>query len=731
MAIVSLAGEISSIVILTQRKRPIIGIGKLSGCLSLLFVILLSLTAHAQTGAATAPPSLPVETLAAEYFGNDAPWFLENIPFLEIDDPEIQQIYYYRWKLYRSHIREIGAQGVTITEFLGNVPWARQPYTDLNDSASFHLSEGRWLRNPAIIDSLIDHLYSGGGNDRHFSESIAAATWSTTMITGDPSPAIRHLDTMQYIFNQWDDHFDRKRNLYWVEPIADATEYTISSIDASGAGFNSHASTDEKENGFIKGYAFRPSINSYQYANARAIASIAKIEGKLDIAADYTQRAEAIQAAVLTQLWNPSFEHFTDRYQRSTRYVKAGDFVRGRELNGFVPWFYELPPKDLSVDYAQAWRHALSPNELGGAYGLRTVEPSYPRYMVQYRYDKSTGLPECQWNGPSWPFQTSQTLTGLANLLNDYTQTTITPADYLALLRQYTHQHFTAPGHPDLQEDYDPDKGTPIVGLARSHHYNHSTYVDLILSGLIGIRPRSDNVLEINPLLPVANPPQTRAIRYFALQGLLYHGHEVSVVYDVDGTRYRLGKGLSVFVDGHRAAGPSALGRVEVELKTSVSNSKPSKPIPVDLAVNVGVPGYPIASASTATSPESIVEAIDGRLWFSSDVLNGWSPASIATEDGSWYAVDFGQSRKIAIVDLYFLGGEPLFKAPAAYTLQYKVGDQWRDIGEQQHEPRQPIAGGLNRVIFPAIESTGLRVIFQGPPAPATFRLIEVEAFAP
>lgn len=124
-------------------------------------------------------------------------------------------------------------------------------------------------------------------------------------------------------------------------------------------------------------------------------------------------------------------------------------------------------------------------------------------------------------------------LTGLANLLNDYKQTVITRADYLRLLRQYTHQHYLSPGHPDLQEDYNPDTGTPIVGLERSHHYNHSTYVDLVLSGLIGVRPQADNVLAINPLLPAVNQPDAgRPIRYFAVQGLVYHGHEVSVVYD-------------------------------------------------------------------------------------------------------------------------------------------------------------------------------------------------------
>ncbi|WP_158790603.1 hypothetical protein [Granulicella sp. L60] len=175
--------------------------------------------------------------MAQQNFGDDAPWFLANIPFLDIDDSEIQKVYYYRWKLYRAHIREIGPQGTTVTEFLSDVPWARHPYTDLNDSSSFHIMEGRWLRDPAYVNSLVDHLYTGGGNDRHFSESIAAATYAWTLVTGDPAPAIRHLDTMQHIYNLWDDHFDPSRNLYWIEPLLDATEYTISSIDASGAGF--------------------------------------------------------------------------------------------------------------------------------------------------------------------------------------------------------------------------------------------------------------------------------------------------------------------------------------------------------------------------------------------------------------------------------------------------------------------------------------------------------------
>ena len=517
------------------------------------------------------------------------------------------------------------------------MPWAKEPYTDLNDSTSFHLAEGRWLRDPAVVDDLIDHEYTGGGNDRHFSESIAAASLATTYVTGDPAPALRHLDAMQHIYNLWDDHFDRERNLYWIEPLLDATEYTISSIDASGAGFEDKVNAGDAHNGFTQGFAFRPSFNSYMVANALAIAHLATLAGKPAVAADYTRRAEAIRTAMLQQLWNPKFQHFTDIYQRSTPYVKAGDFIRGRELVGYTPWFYELPPRDAAEasKYDIAWKHALDPSELAGPAGLRTVEPTYPRYLTQYRFNGVTQRRECQWNGPSWPFQTSQVLTALANLLDDYPPANVTPDDYVRILRQYTHQHFLTPGHPNLQEDYDPDQGGPIVGRARSHHYAHSTYNDLILSGLIGIRPRADDVFELEPLLPSAT--SAHPIRYFALQNLRYHGHDIDVIYDVDGTRYHRGAGLSVYVDHHLAKGPSPLGKLEVPLRHAAIAEPVRRN---DLAVAVGFKSDPVGSASSTDSPTGIAEAIDGRMWFFPEIRNGWSPARDASGE-PWYAVDF------------------------------------------------------------------------------------------
>jgi hypothetical protein len=669
--------------------------------------------------------------MARKYFGADAPWFERNIPFLEIDDREIEQVYYYRWKLYRAHIREIGAQGTSVMEFLEEVPWARKPYTDLNDSTSFHVLEGRWLRNPLVVNSLIDHMYAGGGNDRHFSESIAAASEAATLVTGDQTVLLRNLDQMRHIFDAWDDHFDRKRNLYWIEPLLDATEYTVSSIDASGAGFQQNPEKDPGKNGFTQGFAFRPSINTYQFANAVAISQIAERAGLKDLAADYAARAERIREATIAQLWNEKLNHFTDRYQRSTPFVGEGEFIRGRELVGYLPWLYELTPRvgAGSSKYNSAWKHLLSADELLGKAGLRTVEPSYPRYMVQYRYEGSYA--ECQWNGPSWPFQTSQVLTGLANLLDDYpTQEVINPADYLRLLRLYTRQHFLTPGHLDLQEDYNPDTGGPIVGLNRSHHYAHSTYVDIILSGLIGIRPRSDNILEVAPLLPDKPTRVSPKIHFFAVQGIAYHGHDIAIIYDDSGEKYQLGKGLSIFVDGERTTLPGPVKRTLVKLKAAQQPQASSgQDMPEDLGVNVGIPDGPIASASSSISPEAIRQANDGRLWFFPENANGWTPSPERSGADSWWAVRLPRPRTIGSVELYFFSDGDHFRPPRSFKLQFLSGDEWLDIPGQLKLPDQVLANGENLVTFKKISTDGLRLLLPGSPKGTSIRLIEFEAF--
>ena len=576
----------------------------------------VSAPASATADPAASPPLFDTQALAQRAFGADAPWYLARVPLLDTPDPLIGHIYHYRWQLLRAHLRDIGREGAVFTEFLPEVGWDRKPWNTINDSAAFPIMEGRWMRDPQPVDQFIDYLHEQAGNNRQYTEWVADAMWQRYRLQGDARPLIRHLPALRYVYNAWADRFDPARGLYWIEPLFDATEYTIGSIDASGG-----------QDGFTGGQAFRPSINSYQYANARAISRIAALAGLPEVEADYAARATALKAAVQQHLWQPALGHFADRMQVRTAHVAPWDPVRGRELVGFVPWAFELP--DATPTYTAAWARLLQADEFAGPHGLRTVGPGYEHYLRQYRYFPDSRRPECQWNGPVWPFQTAQVLTGLAHLLAGppLPAGSINAADYRRLLRDYSRLHLAPDGRADLQEDYDPETGRAIVGDERSHHYLHSSYIDLVLGGLIGLRPQDDGSLQIRPLL-ASDPDAPDAWPWWAVSGIPWQGHRLDIAFDADGRHYGRGPGLQLWLDGRRIAQTPRLQALDLPAPGRVTAPAPT-PRP-NLAANIRRSGFPRPSASNTPGgidgPQAadLWASIDGRLWFFPELPAGW-----------------------------------------------------------------------------------------------------------
>ena len=96
--------------------------------------------------------------------------------------------------------------------------------------------------------------------------------------------------------------------------------------------------------------------------------------------------------------------------------------------------------------------------------------------------------------------------------------------------------------------------------MERGKDYNHSSYCDLVITGLVGLRPRQDETVEVNPLLPAG------VWDYFRLEGVPYHGRMLTISYDRTGERYGKGSGLRVFADGVEIGALGALGRLTAQL---------------------------------------------------------------------------------------------------------------------------------------------------------------------
>jgi len=308
-----------------------------------------------------------------------------------------------------------------------------------------------------------------------------------------------------------------------------------------------------------------------------------------------------------------------------------------------------------------------------------------------------------QWNGPSWPYQTSQALTAMANFLNNYHQHIVTNTDYLKILRQFTQQHYLPNGKINLVEDYDPNAGGPIVYYYWSNHYLHSSFNNLIITGSCGIRPSDSDTLYINPLID-------STIKYFCLDNVLYHGHIISIVYDRDGNKYKTGKGLTVFIDGKKTLLQYAGNKYKVFVGNAIIKNSPKQP--VDIALNITHTGYPLPSASVNAEPDtSLYQAIDGRIWYFPEITNRWTTLGSASKT-DWFALDFGKPGNISLLKLYLVVDSISFGTPDNITIEYQNKDEWVAIKTLKQLPLQLTGNSVNTFSFDTITTSRIRIRF-------------------
>jgi len=501
-------------------------------------------------------------------------WMTENIPFLDCPDPEIQEIYYFRWWTFRKHIKNT-EDGWVITEFLPQVTWAGR-HNSICCPLGHHLYEGRWLRNAEYLSDYAALLLDTKMLDApvHTTTWFADSLYQFCKVNGKMDWLLGLLPKLVENFHFRADNCLHESGLYWSSDDADGMEFSVS------------------------GPGLRPTINSYHYGDAKAIARLAELTGNAPLQQEFTRIANKLKALVQEKLWDER-----DRFFKNHTLPKAEDAVTDWDFEhidpnrtaceaiGFIPWYFDLP----DPGYEDAWKRLMDPKDFYAPFGPTTVQQRHPGFGIYYEpedlvkavtegrcyptpYFTENGH-ECLWNGPSWPFATTQTLKALEHLLLHYDQNCVTKADYLQLVHNYALSHRLTLDDgtmvPFIDENLDPFTGQWIArtwlknkkGLSwkvypieeRGKDYNHSSFCDLVISGLIGIQPCEDDRIEVTPLIPEGSWD------YFCLDHLLYHGREITVVYDKTGERYGRGKGLRLYSDGRELAhtdGLSALSAV-------------------------------------------------------------------------------------------------------------------------------------------------------------------------
>lgn len=468
-------------------------------------------------------------------------FLLANVPIFECPDEDIERTYYFRWWTYRKHLRKT-PEGWIVTEFLPNVYWARI-YNSIVCAAGHHIMEGRWLRNSSFLDDYARFWLVGSGKRYKmlYTSWPAFALDERSKVTGRRDILKELYDPLFANLKLWDARHGRTPpgcgpdvRLSW---IGDGNEGSELSCGGSG---------------------FRPLVNSVIWAEASVLARLGSDFGTPEQVETCKALAMQYERSMKDRLWHKERKSFTVL-------ATNGMHQTVRELHGFMPWYVRMP----LAGFEEAWNDFMNPEKgFFGKFGLTVPERQAPNFKLLYQGH------ECQWNGPSWPFSTAFTLSAMANALHDRQPLPVTAEDYVKCLKQYAAQQVRTREDgkvvPWIDENLNPDTcdwmaRTMLIGRGRKipergKDYNHSTYCDLVIAGLVGIVPQEGDSLAVDPLFPVS-------WKYLALENVRYHGHDVSVRWDAAGTRYGR-KGFCIMVDGTLAAWSKTPSRLEVVLKS-------------------------------------------------------------------------------------------------------------------------------------------------------------------
>ncbi len=402
----------------------------------------------------------------------------ENLPEFSCSDKKIEEIYYFRAYTFSKHIRKDENGKHVITEWL-DPPWENLP---ISCAVGHQLSELKWFKNASQIGK--DYIeYWCDHQDRLliYNNWFVYAVWEYCLATGNMDFAYSVADKLEAYFVEFESMHKSKLGIYKSVDNYDGMELSIS------------------------GYGLRPTINSYVYANAFGLYKIYEYGNDLAKTEKYKAFAEDLKDKINERLFIKDFYYnqpiglWEEMPRLLPRVSNPRQDFTVKELIGYVPFYFGIGEKEQLI----AWKYVSDKSVFFAPHGLTTADMSHPQFQYEFPH-------MCLWNGPVWPYATSQTLTALAKTVEKYGEDLPNgKRDFCDALKTYAaSQYITLDNvnRPWIDEDLDGRTGEWIArntliatnryDQTRGKDYNHSTFIDLVLGGLCKITRGKDTPLD-------------------------------------------------------------------------------------------------------------------------------------------------------------------------------------------------------------------------------------------
>jgi hypothetical protein len=506
-------------------------------------------------------------------------WFDANLAYFACSDPWVEKLYYHR--AYVLHKNMLDPR-------LGRMKWPTQSegrwrstwYPNvISYGAAHQIREARWLREAKYWQGHLrtwaenekpdgvypSHVTPGGPSGGQYTDWITSAAWDGHLVQPDleflaeiVAPLAANVRGWQKTCDPDGDGLLAVDSHWWTGMEYQPSFFAFSNYRVS-ADFSEPARPENLD---------RVDLTAYNYGNAIAVARIYRRLGKEREAHEFDDLAQKIAGAVLKKMWRPDKRYF---YSLRSRDGAVADV---KEVIGVYPFYFGMIP--TGQGYEPAWEAILDPKQFWTKWPVASASRQCPAYS-QTNWPGDGRAAGCMWNGPTWPHANSIVMTAMARSLraardHDDKSSPLSRDNLWQLFDSFTKAQFRDQDlkYPWTGEFYNGETGR---WKTAERDYNHSTWLDILIPDLIGLVPRDDQTLEVDPLLPES------ALSFLILDGQHYHGHDIAIVWDRpgDGTPDHFAdgrKGLEVYVDRKRVASAPGLTRVQVELASSTRGAR-------------------------------------------------------------------------------------------------------------------------------------------------------------
>jgi hypothetical protein len=472
-------------------------------------------------------------------------WLTANVPSFTSENAAIEKMYWHRaTSVVRKNLTRPGLGRLTRWAMAGG-RWHSAWHPHIHSGgAGHHLRELRWLRDPQYVQGYIDTWCENQREDGLFPSHIP------------PTGALPHLPGADWIAaSVWDAlavHPDAERAGAWLPPLRRNIDGWLAQYDPSGSHLltvDSHtwAGMEWQPSFFYfngwdatqPGQALeRVELSSYVHGGAKAVSRLLAASGNEAGAQQYASVADRIQRALREHCWDADTRFFYPVKPDSREKAMV------KEITGVFPFYFSMFDAERMARYGEAFASVIDPAEFWTLWPVASVSRQCPAYAQDGAFHGKAGG-ERMGNGPAWPHANSFVLTGMGRVLRDYPASPLKLEHFQRLFMTYTMAQFQG---QDLASPWTGESYHGETGEWRSadRDVNHSTYLDVIITELAGLRVRDDDILEIRPLIDEHTPG-------FTIDGLRYRGHDLTIAW----TRWRSAqpgfdgrRGLRIYANG-------------------------------------------------------------------------------------------------------------------------------------------------------------------------------------